>query len=114
MFLAALLSTFPGYYVAVALIDKIARLRSTCHTISAASGTVGAIATAYGVQNLNLKGDMAAIKKLLTMLAIANLLGFFFTFLIPETMGRSLEEISGEDDNSSIGADAAEMSTDET
>jgi MFS transporter, PHS family, inorganic phosphate transporter len=63
------------------------RVRSTCHAISAASGKAGAIVAAYGVQSL---------KKALILLSIANMLGFFFTFLVPETMGRSLEEISGE------------------
>ncbi|KAF8701439.1 hypothetical protein HU200_033604 [Digitaria exilis] len=89
-----------------------ARLCSTCHAISAASGMAGAITTAYAVQNLNLTGSMITIKKAIIMLAITNFLGFFMTFLIPETMGRSLEEISGEDDNASISADAAEMKED--
>lgn len=30
-------------------------------------------------------------------LSVVNFLGFFCTFLVPETRGRSLEEISGED-----------------
>lgn len=30
-------------------------------------------------------------------LAVTNMLGFFCTFLVTETKGRSLEEISGED-----------------
>jgi MFS transporter, PHS family, inorganic phosphate transporter len=84
-----------------------ARLRSTCHAISAAAGTAGAITTAYEIQNLNIGGYMVTIKKGLVMLAITNFLGFFLTFLIPETMGQSLEEISGEDDNASIRADSA-------
>ncbi|KAG2534677.1 inorganic phosphate transporter 1-11-like [Panicum virgatum] len=176
MFLVALLGTFPGYWVAVAIIDKIgrrliqllgflmmsvfllamglmpprnddsnvlfallyaltlffaslgpncttfvlaaelfpARLRSTCHAISAAAGTAGAITTAYGVQNLNTLGYIVTIKKGLVMLAVTNFLGFFLTFLIPETMGQSLEEISGEDDNASIGAASlVDMSVDE-
>nr|CAB3482651.1 unnamed protein product [Digitaria exilis] len=87
MFLVALLGTLPGYWVTVAIIDKI--------------GMAGAITTAYAVQNLNLTGSMFTIKKALIMLAITNFLGFFMTFLVPETMGRSLEEISGEDDNAS-------------
>ncbi|KAM0047290.1 putative ABC-type phosphate transporter [Helianthus debilis subsp. tardiflorus] len=33
----------------------------------------------------------------MTMLAVTNMLGFFFTFLVPETKGWSLEEISSED-----------------
>jgi MFS transporter, PHS family, inorganic phosphate transporter len=72
------------------------RVRSTCHAISAASGKAGAIVAAYGVQSLTLTEDVTHIKKALILLSIANMLGFFFTFLVPETMGRSLEEISGE------------------
>ncbi|RLM92902.1 inorganic phosphate transporter 6 [Panicum miliaceum] len=75
------------------------RVRSTCHAISAASGKAGAIVAAYGVQSLTLKGDVKHIRKALIILSITNMLGFFFTFLVPETMGRSLEEISGEDGN---------------
>ncbi|AQK97063.1 Inorganic phosphate transporter 1-11 [Zea mays] len=162
MFLVALLGTFPGYWVTVALIDKMGRyliqligffmmsvfmllmgvmyndlknkhttlfalfyaltfffanfgpnsttfvlpaelfptrVRSTCHAISAASGKAGAIVAAFGVQSLTLKGDVGHIKKALIILSVTNILGFFFTFLVPETMGRSLEEISGEDGN---------------
>jgi PHS family inorganic phosphate transporter-like MFS transporter len=162
MFLVALLGTFPGYWVTVALIDKMGRyliqllgffmmsvfmlimgvmyenlkehnhaifalfyaltfffanfgpnsttfvlpaelfptrVRSTCHAISAASGKAGAIVAAYGVQSLTLKGEVKYIRKALIILSITNMLGFFFTFLVPETMGRSLEEISGEDGN---------------
>ena len=75
------------------------RVRSTCHAISAASGKAGAIVAAFGLQSLTLKGDVKSIKKVLIILAVTNMLGFFFTFLVPETMGRSLEEISGEDGN---------------
>ncbi|KAJ1292486.1 hypothetical protein BS78_02G395100 [Paspalum vaginatum] len=162
MFLVALFGTFPGYWVTVALIDKMGRyliqligffmmsvfmlvmgimyedlknkytalfaifyaltfffanfgpnsttfvlpaelfptrVRSTCHAISAASGKAGAIVAAYGVQSLTLKGDVPHIRKALIILSVTNMLGFFFTFLVPETMGRSLEEISGEDGN---------------
>ncbi|KAI4998785.1 hypothetical protein ZWY2020_054127 [Hordeum vulgare] len=162
MFLIALFGTFPGYWVTVALIDKMGRyliqllgffmmslfmlvmgikyeylksnghalfailyaltfffanfgpnsttfvlpaelfptrVRSTCHAISAASGKAGAIVAAFGVQTLTLKGDPKHMKQALIILSVTNMLGFFFTFLVPETMGRSLEEISGEDGN---------------
>ncbi|KAL6842691.1 hypothetical protein ACP4OV_027535 [Aristida adscensionis] len=170
MFLVALLGTFPGYWVTVALIDKMGRyliqligffmmsvfmlvmgimyenlkdhnhilfallyaltfffanfgpnsttfvlpaelfptrVRSTCHAISAASGKAGAIVAAYGVQSLTLKNDTKSNKKALILLSITNMLGFFFTFLVPETMGRSLEEISGEDGNANAVAGVA-------
>ncbi|TVU35684.1 hypothetical protein EJB05_17585, partial [Eragrostis curvula] len=180
MFLVALLGTFPGYWVTVALIDKMGRyliqligffmmsvfmlmmgvmyenlrdkhvalfallyaltfffanfgpnsttfvlpaelfptrVRSTCHAISAASGKAGAIVAAFGFQKLTLKGDAKSIKKALILLAVTNMLGFFFTFLVPETMGRSLEEISGEDGNTTeagagAGPGAADVSRD--
>jgi PHS family inorganic phosphate transporter-like MFS transporter len=82
------------------------RVRSTCHAISAASGKAGAIVAAYGVQSLTLKGDVKYIRKALIILSVTNMLGFFFTFLVPETMGRSLEEISGEDGNAGTGPGA--------
>lgn len=72
-----------------------ARFRSTCHGISAAAGKAGAIVGAFGIQNYT--QDVTGIKKAIVALAFVNLLGFFFTFLVPETKGRSLEEISGED-----------------
>uniref|UniRef100_A0A0E0JLY5 H(+)/Pi cotransporter n=1 Tax=Oryza punctata TaxID=4537 RepID=A0A0E0JLY5_ORYPU len=167
-FLVALLGTFPGYWVTVALIDKMGRyliqligffmmsvfmlamgilydylkahhflfgllyaltfffanfgpnsttfvlpaelfptrVRSTCHAISAAAGKAGAIVAAFGVQKLTYNSDVKNIKKALIILSITNMLGFFFTFLVPETMGRSLEEISGEDGNAGAGGGA--------
>ncbi|KAG9443269.1 hypothetical protein H6P81_014609 [Aristolochia fimbriata] len=73
-----------------------ARFRSTCHGISAAAGKAGAIFAVFVVQTYALHGDESLIKKVLIGLAVVNLLGFLFTFLVPETRGRSLEEISGE------------------
>nr|POF11684.1 inorganic phosphate transporter 1-11 [Quercus suber] len=43
-----------------------------------------------------LSGETGKITKVMMILAVSNMLGFCFTFLVPETMGRSLEEISGE------------------
>ncbi|KAK4436242.1 Inorganic phosphate transporter 1-11 [Sesamum alatum] len=73
------------------------RVRSTCHAISAASGKAGAMIGAFGIQNYTQDGDVKKIKKAMIMLAVTNLIGFFCTFLVTETKGRSLEEISGED-----------------
>ncbi|XP_062074929.1 low affinity inorganic phosphate transporter 4-like [Humulus lupulus] len=73
------------------------RLRSTCHAISAASGKAGAMVGAFGVQSYTLSGSTDKIKKAMMILAATNMLGFLFTFLVTETKGRSLEEISGED-----------------
>ncbi|KAK1283996.1 putative inorganic phosphate transporter 1-3 [Acorus calamus] len=74
-----------------------ARFRSTCHGISAAAGKAGAIVGAFWVQSYTLDGDAKKIKKAMIGLSVVNFLGFLFTFLVPETKGRSLEEISGED-----------------
>ncbi|XP_047310512.1 inorganic phosphate transporter 1-4-like [Impatiens glandulifera] len=88
-----------------------ARLRSTCHGISAASGKAGAIIGAFGFLYLAQNKDKAkadkgypagiGVKNALIILGFVNLLGFIFTFLVPEAKGRSLEEVAQEnnDDN---------------
>ncbi|KAL4574781.1 hypothetical protein LXL04_021619 [Taraxacum kok-saghyz] len=73
------------------------RVRSTCHAMSAAAGKAGAMVGAFGIQTYTLNGEKSKIKKAMIILAVTNMLGFFFTFLVTETKGRSLEEISGED-----------------
>eukprot|EP01018_Ginkgo_biloba_P032075 Gb_30980 [translate_table: standard] len=85
-----------------------ARLRSTCHGISAAAGKAGAIVGAFGflyaAQSTHANETDAGypkgigFKASLLLLAIINCLGFLFTFLVPETKGKSLEELSGEND----------------
>lgn len=73
------------------------RLRSTCHALSAAAGKAGAMVGAFGVQNYTLDSKTQKIQKVMILLSVTNMLGFFCTFLVTETKGRSLEEISGED-----------------
>ncbi|CAN6447017.1 unnamed protein product [Victoria cruziana] len=83
-----------------------ARLRSTCHGISAASGKAGAIIGAFGFLYAAQNQDKAkadpgypagiGVKNSLIVLGVTNALGFFFTFLVPESKGRSLEEMTGE------------------
>ncbi|XP_050216241.1 low affinity inorganic phosphate transporter 1-like [Mercurialis annua] len=70
-----------------------ARLRSTCHGISAASGKAGAMVGAFGF--LFAENGMG-VRKALLILGGLNFLGLLFTLLIPESKGKSLEEISGE------------------
>ncbi|KAF7816728.1 inorganic phosphate transporter 1-11-like [Senna tora] len=73
------------------------RVRSTCHAVSAAAGKAGAMVGVFGLQGYTQDGDMKKIKSAMKILAVTNLIGFFCTFLVTETKGRSLEEISGED-----------------
>jgi len=85
-----------------------ARLRSSCHGISAAAGKAGAIVGAFGFlyaaqsqhEGQQDKGYPTGIgvKNSFLLLSIINAIGFFMTFLVPETNGRSLEDLSGEND----------------
>nr|QWT68770.1 inorganic phosphate transporter 5 [Astragalus sinicus] len=85
-----------------------ARLRSTCHGISAACGKLGAIVGAFGFLYLAQNKDKSkadagypagiGVKNSLLVLGVVNILGFFFTFLVPEANGKSLEDMSGEND----------------
>ncbi|KAI9196841.1 hypothetical protein LWI28_027478 [Acer negundo] len=72
-----------------------ARLRSTCHGISAAAGKAGAMVGAFGFLSAT---DAVGVRKVLIMLGVVNFLGMMFTFLVPESKGKSLEEMSGEAD----------------
>ncbi|XP_042980252.1 low affinity inorganic phosphate transporter 4-like [Carya illinoinensis] len=73
------------------------RLRSTCHAISAVAGKAGAMVGAFGVANYTLDGDTKDIRKAIMFLAVTNMLGFLCTFIVSETKGRSLDDVSGED-----------------
>ncbi|KAL9357956.1 hypothetical protein Peur_051209 [Populus x canadensis] len=85
-----------------------ARLRSTCHGISAASGKLGAIVGAFGFLYLAQNQDKAkadagypagiGVKNSLLVLGVVNFFGMVFTFLVPESKGKSLEEMSGENE----------------
>lgn len=85
-----------------------ARLRSTCHGISAACGKLGAMVGAFGFLYLAQNQDKAkadagypagiGVKNSLIVLGFVNLLGMLFTFLVPESKGKSLEEMSGENE----------------
>ena len=83
-----------------------ARLWSTCHGISSAAGKSGAIVGSFGflyaAQSTDLTKTDAGyppgigVRNSLFMLAGCNVIGFLFTFLVPEPKGKSLEELSGE------------------
>ncbi|XP_057488984.1 inorganic phosphate transporter 1-4-like [Actinidia eriantha] len=85
-----------------------ARLRSTCHGISAASGKAGAIVGAFGFLYAAQSQDPTktdkgyppgiGVKNTLLILGGVNFLGFLFTFLVPESNGKSLEEMSQENE----------------
>lgn len=86
-----------------------ARLRSTCHGISAASGKAGAIVGAFGFLYLAQSQDPAktdkgyspgiGVRNSLIVLGVVNLIGLLFTFLVPEAKGKSLEEVSKENED---------------
>ncbi|KAF9649890.1 phosphate transporter [Thelephora ganbajun] len=74
------------------------RYRSTAHGISAASGKLGAIVAQVGFARLrDIGGTNKFVKHILEIFALFMLTGIFSTFLIPETKGKTLEELSGED-----------------
>ena len=85
-----------------------ARFRSTCHGISAASGKAGAIIGSFGflyaAQSPNKSEDDPGyspgigLRNALFLLVGTNALGFFCTFLVPETNQISLEDLSGENE----------------
>ncbi|KAL8531842.1 hypothetical protein ACS0TY_008445 [Phlomoides rotata] len=83
-----------------------ARLRSTCHRISAAAGKtvaiIGAFGFLYAAQPMDPSKTDAGyptgigVKNSLIVLGCINALGALFTFFVLEVKGKSLEEISRE------------------
>jgi PHS family inorganic phosphate transporter-like MFS transporter len=100
-----------------------AHLRTTCHGMSAAAGKVGAIVGTFGFMYADQKADGSeanetgypsgiGVRASLFVLAASNSLGILFTCFLPEPMGRSLEEVSGEDGeytNTSTSRDDADV-----
>ncbi|KAJ2392124.1 hypothetical protein H4S02_000965 [Coemansia sp. RSA 2611] len=73
------------------------RFRSTCHGISAACGKVGAVVAQLGFFQLKDRGGKNAfIPQLIQIFALFMLIGLIFTWFVPETKGKSLEELSDE------------------
>ncbi|KAL2469721.1 Inorganic phosphate transporter 1-4 [Abeliophyllum distichum] len=85
-----------------------ARLRSTCHGISSAAGKAGAIVGAFGFLYAAQPTDPnktdagyppgIGVKNTLIVLGCVNFLGMLFTLLVPESNGKSLEEMSKENE----------------
>ncbi|KAL5711834.1 Low affinity inorganic phosphate transporter 1 [Ranunculus cassubicifolius] len=98
-----------------------ARLRSTCHGISAAAGKAGAIVGAFGFLYAAQSTDKTktdegyppgiGVKNSLIVLGVVNFLGMMFTFLVPESKGKSLEEMSGENEPDDEMSNVTEMHT---
>ncbi|KAB1202224.1 Inorganic phosphate transporter 1-1 [Morella rubra] len=93
-----------------------ARLRSTCHGIAAASGKVGAMIGTFGFLSLT-EGDDSGptsdkhMQRALLILSVINAFGVAFTFVVPETKGKSLEEWEqGEENGEDRHASTIELS----
>lgn len=93
-----------------------ARLRSTCHGVASASGKAGAIVGTFGFLYASQDSHQAAVQKgykkgigykySLLLLAVCATAGAVVTlFCIPETKGRSLEDLSGEEEDDNAIAD---------
>jgi len=79
------------------------RYRSTAHGISAASGKLGAIVAQVGFAQLrNIGGTNAFVQHILEIFAFFMLTGIASTLLLPETKGKTLEELSGEDQDNFV------------
>ncbi|KAJ3685376.1 hypothetical protein LUZ61_014540 [Rhynchospora tenuis] len=98
-----------------------ARVRSTCHGISAAAGKAGAIIGSFGflyaAQNPNPAltdhgyPPGIGVRYSLFVLAACNLFGAVFTLLVPDSKGKSLEEMSGENDEEDVEVEAVPSKT---
>ncbi|BGP48482.1 hypothetical protein JCM10450v2_004358 [Rhodotorula kratochvilovae] len=83
------------------------RYRSTAHGISAGSGKLGAIIAQIMAFKLKDRGGKNAwVKHILEIFALFMLTGIFSTLLLPETKGKTLEELSGEDQDNFVAQEA--------
>lgn len=79
------------------------RYRSTAHGISAASGKLGAVVAQVGFSKLkDIGGTNHFVKHILEIFALFMLTGIFSTLLLPETMGKTLEELSNENQHNFV------------
>ncbi|CAN1180852.1 Low affinity inorganic phosphate transporter 1 [Linum perenne] len=98
-----------------------ARLRSTCHGISAAAGKAGAIIGAFGFLYAAQSQDPKkvdkgyspgiGVKNSLIVLGCINFAGMVFTLLVPESNGKSLEALTGENEEEEMSEEAAVKDT---
>jgi len=72
-------------------------MRTTGHGVAAGIGKLGAFVGVFLVPQL---AQHIGLRGLLYVAGGAAVLGFLLTNVLPETTGRSLEEISGEDNPS--------------
>lgn len=85
-------------YLAIAGECFPTRYRSTAHGISAASGKVGSIIAQVGFGLLkDIGGKNNWIDHLLEVFALFMLTGIFSSLFIPETKGKTLEELGDEE-----------------
>ncbi|CAN6213825.1 unnamed protein product [Urochloa humidicola] len=82
-----------------------AHVRATCHGVAAAAGKAGAIVGTFGFMYAARRAEETGyhpsgigVRASLFVLGAANVLGLLFTCLLPETKGRSLEEVAGAHD----------------
>ncbi len=75
------------------------RFRSTGHGICAATGKLGAIVSQFAAYNLNYGTPTANdLQGVFTGFAVCMFLGLLVTYWVPETKGKTLEELTGEDE----------------
>jgi PHS family inorganic phosphate transporter-like MFS transporter len=75
------------------------KYRSTAHGISAAMGKLGAIISQVGfLQMKDVGGKNKGVPLIVQIFSGFMLAGLALTFLLPETKGKTLEELSGEND----------------
>jgi MFS family permease len=73
------------------------KFRSTCHGFSAACGKCGALIAGLGIFDLILKKHDNEFRVAFGILAVPMFLGVFFTMLVPETKGKPLEDLGGDE-----------------
>lgn len=77
-----------------------------------AGAMVGAFSCLYAAQNKDpAKTDAGyrpsnGVKNSLIMLGVINFVGMFLTFLVPESKGKSLEDLTGENEEETAEAEA--------